>query len=71
MRALAALIYPLAFGAVAVNLFFFGLMSRGVGFEGFSPSTSIVLALPLGAPAAWLFARRLRVWMDEADAAPR
>lgn len=67
VRRLALTIYPLAFGAVAINLFFLGLMSRGVGLSGVSPHTALLLALPLGVPVAWAFARRLRGWIDSAQ----
>lgn len=67
---LALVLYPAAAGAMMVNLFFAGLLSRGVGLSGLSPAFAVAGGLVLGAPFAWLAARRFRRLMDQADAAP-
>jgi hypothetical protein len=67
---LALAFYPLAAGAMMVNLFFAGLLARGIGFDGLPPGVAVAGGAALGVPAVWIFARRMRRLMDEADAAP-
>lgn len=57
---LALLLYVFAAGAVAINLFMLGLMLQTVGFGALSPVAALVLAGPLGIPAAWLAGRWVR-----------
>ena len=64
---LAVLFYPLAAGAVAINLFLLGLLGQVVGLQALAPLTALIAAIPLGAPASWWFAGRMRALMDEAD----
>lgn len=64
---LAILFYPLAAGAVAINLFLLGLLWQVLGAPALAPLTALIAAIPLGAPASWWFARRMRALMDEAD----
>ena len=64
---LALLLYVFAAGAVAINMFMVGLMLQKFGLDALSPVQSLMLAGPLGIPAAWaagLWARRL---LDEAS----
>jgi len=66
---LALLLYVFAASAVAINLFMVGLMLQKFGLDALSPVQSLMLAGPLGVPAAWaagLWARRL---LDEASEA--
>jgi hypothetical protein len=65
---LAIVLYPLAFGAAAVNLFFLALLGRAVGGPDLSPVAACGWGAVLGVPAAFWFARWLRSLMDEADA---
>jgi hypothetical protein len=67
---IALVFYPLGAGAMMVNLFFAGLLARGIGLEGMPPMAAVIGGAVLGAPAVWIFARRMRRLMDEADAAP-
>jgi hypothetical protein len=64
---LSLLLYPLAAGAVAVNIFMFALMWRVFGFQELSPVASVALGLLLGIPAAWAFGAWVRRLMDKAD----
>jgi hypothetical protein len=66
---LALTFYPLAAGAMMVNVFFAGLLARGIGFDGLPPGVAVAGGAVLGVPAVLVFARRLRRLMDEADAA--
>ncbi len=63
---LAALLYVFAAGAVAINLFMLGLLSQAVGLTALSPQTAVVLALPLGIPAALAAGLWVRHLLDEA-----
>jgi len=64
---LSVLLYPLAAGAVAINLFMLALMGRVFGLPELSPVASVVAGLALGVPAAWVTGRWIRRLMDEAD----
>ncbi|RVT81819.1 hypothetical protein DXV76_19185 [Rhodobacteraceae bacterium CCMM004] len=64
---LAVLLYPLAAGAVAINVFMLALMGRALGIPDLSPVASVLLGLALGVPAAWATGRWVRRLMDEAD----
>lgn len=64
---LALLLYPLAAGAVAVNVFMLALMGRVIGVQELSPVASVAAGLLLGVPAAWATAKWIRGLMDVAD----
>jgi len=64
---LAILLYPLAAGAVAINIFMVALMGRVLGLAELSPVASVVAGLLLGVPATWATARWIRGLMDRAD----
>lgn len=71
VKKLALLLYPFAAAAVAINLFMASLMTQALGWPALSPAMALTLSIPLGVPAAWWAARRLRGLMDEADGRPR
>ena len=64
---LALLLYPFAMPAVAINLFMLGLMAQAIGFPALSPGLALVVAVPLGVPAAIAAGRWVRGLMDEAS----
>ena len=64
---LAILLYPLAAGAVAINVFMLALLGRALGIPELSPIASVVAGLLLGIPAAWATGRWVRRLMDQAD----
>ena len=64
---LGLLLYPFVVAAVAINLFMAGLIGPAVGTGTLSPVLSLVLAVPLGIPAAWLAARWVRGLIDAAE----
>lgn len=64
---LSVLLYPLAAGAVAVNLFMLALMGRAFGLAELSPVASVLAGLALGVPAAWATGVWVRRLMDKAD----
>ena len=63
---LALLLYVFAAAAVAINLFMLGLLFQAFGFSALSPTQSLMLAGPLGIPAAWAAGRWARRLLDEA-----
>ena len=66
VRRLAALLYPFAAGAAAINLFMLGLMGQAAGLPALTPWAALSGGLALGVPAAWLAGRWVRRLMDEA-----
>ena len=64
---LTLVLYPLAAGAMGVNLFFAALIGSWVGGPVLSPVVSALGGMVIGAPAAWAFARHVRRMMDDAD----
>lgn len=65
---LALVLWPLAFGAMTVNVHFLGLLGRAIGGPAVTPTLSLWLGAATGFPAAWAFARWIRGLMDKADA---
>jgi hypothetical protein len=65
---LALVLYPLATGAAAVNLFFLALLARSVGGPDLSPLAACGWGGLLGVPVAFWSARWIRGLMDKADA---
>ena len=63
---LALLLYVFAAGAVAINLFMLGLLMQALGFTALPPVTALVVAAPLGLPAAWAAGAWVRRLLDEA-----
>nr|WP_092370322.1 hypothetical protein [Cribrihabitans marinus] len=64
---LAALFYPFAAAAVAINLFLAGLILHGIGGPAIPPVTALIWSLPLGVPATWACGRWVRGLMDRAE----
>lgn len=64
---LALVLYPLAAGAAAVNLFLLALLGRSVGAPDLSPLAACGWGSLLGVPFALWFARWVRSLMDKAD----
>ena len=64
---LYVLLFVFTMGAVAINLFMLSLMSQAIGLSAVSPTTALLLAVPLTFPANWLVTRWVRGLMDEAD----
>lgn len=64
---LALALWPLGWGAVAINLFFLSLIGSWVGLPVMPPLWAAVMALPLGLPVAWAFARHFRALIRRAE----
>lgn len=64
---IAVLVYPLAAGAAAVNVFFIGLMIQVFGVTAFSPMASVWMGIVLGVPFGLVAARQIRKMIDEAE----
>lgn len=62
---LAILLYAFAAAAVAINLFMLGLMLQTIGIGALSPVAALVLAGPLGVPAAWAAGRWVHRLLDQ------
>ena len=67
---LAVLLYVFAAGAVAINLFMLGLMFQSFGLPALSPVMALILAGPLGLPAAWAAGRWVHGLLREAEGPP-
>lgn len=67
---LAVLLYVFAAGAVAINLFMLGLMFRSFGLPALSPVMALIVAGPLGVPAAWAAGRWVHGLLREAEEPP-
>lgn len=65
---LALILYPFAFGAMAVNVFFASLIVSWVGLPVLTPWQSVVGGAVLGIPATWVFAGHIVRLMQKADA---
>ncbi len=68
LRRLSAWFFIFVWGAVAINLYFLGLMWQALGWAHIAPVPSILIAFPLAFPATWASARWIRGLMDEAEA---
>lgn len=64
---IALVLYPLAAGAVAVNLFFLALLGRAIGGPDLPPVAAVGWGAVLGVPVALWFGRYMRQLMDDAD----
>jgi hypothetical protein len=64
---LAVVLYPLAAGAAAVNLFFFTLMTQAIGLSVLTPVQSIFGGVVLGVPFAWVAGKWMRGLIDKAE----
>lgn len=65
--AVALVLYPLAAGAAAVNLFFLFLVLQAVGLRALTPIESIVGGIILAVPFAWISGKWMRGLIDQAE----
>lgn len=65
---LTLVLWPLGWGAVAINLFFLSLIGSWIGLPVLPPFWAALIALPLGVPFAWGFAGHFRALAKQADA---
>ncbi len=64
---IAAILYPFAAGAAAVNVFFLGLLGQAVSLTALSPVLSVLIGLVLGLPLAWVAAQWVRRLIARAE----
>jgi len=64
---LAILLYPFATAALAINLFMLGLLGISIGGTSLSPTTTLLVSIPLGLPATWAAALWARHLLREAS----
>lgn len=69
-RRLAPILYPVALGAMSVNLFFASLILSWAGAPVLTPWQSVLGGAVLGLPATWAFSGHIVKLMEKADAAP-
>ena len=67
---LIAILYPFVAAAIAVNLFMLSLIAQAFDLQSLAPVTAILLAAPLGVPAAWITARWVRSLIEQAERTP-
>ncbi|MGJ8561502.1 MAG: hypothetical protein ACSHX3_14810 [Litorimonas sp.] len=65
-RKITVVLYPFAAAAVAINLFMASLVTQVIGLPALPPVWALGLSVPLGVPAAMLFARWVEGMLDEA-----
>ncbi len=65
--AVALVLYPLAAGAGAVNLFFLFLVLQAVGLRALTPIESIVGGIILGIPFAWISGKWMHGLIKQAE----
>lgn len=65
---LTILLWPLGWGAVAINLFFLSLIGSWIGLPVLTPFWAALIAIPLGAPFSWGFARHFRALIRRVEA---
>lgn len=61
------LLYPLAWGAAAVNIYFIGLMIQAINITALEPITCIIIGAFVGIPFSYAFSHHIRKLMDEAN----
>ncbi len=64
---ISVVLYPLAAGAAAVNVFFLSLMLQRLGVAALSPWMSINIGLVLGLPFTWIAGRWIWGLIDQAE----
>ncbi len=64
---IAAVLYPFAAGAAAVNVFFIGLIGQAISLPALSPGTSVLIGLALGLPLAWAATRWVEHLIERAE----
>ncbi|WP_289042366.1 hypothetical protein [uncultured Aliiroseovarius sp.] len=65
--AVALVLYPLAAGAAAVNLFFLFLILHAVGFDVLTPVQAIVGGIILGVPFTWVAGKWIHGLIQQAE----
>ncbi|MGC3939699.1 NnrT protein [Roseobacter sp. EG26] len=53
-------LYPFGAGAMALNIYFGSLIVSWFGAPVITPGIAVLLGLPLGLPATWLFAKHIK-----------
>ena len=60
-------LYCFTAGAMALNIYFASLILGWAGWPIITPMRSLWIGLPLGWPAAWIYARHLTRLMAQVD----
>jgi hypothetical protein len=67
---LGLILWPFATGAVAINLYLFGLILHSAGGPSITPVAALWGSLPLGLPATWAAAVWVRSLIRQAEGPP-
>ena len=65
--AVSLVLYPLAAGAAAVNLFFLFLVLQAIGLRALTPIESIIGGIILGVPFAWISGKWMHGLIKQAE----
>jgi hypothetical protein len=68
---LGMLLWPFATGAVAINVFLFGLILHSAGGPAIPPVAALLWSLPLGVVATWAAALWVRSLIRQAEGRAR
>ena len=64
---LKLLLFPFVLPAVAINLFLLFLLLQSLGVTALSPTTALIVSVPLAFPANWAASRWVQGLLNEAD----
>lgn len=64
---LCMILFPFAFGGVAINVYFVSLLLHALDFAVISPYLALAITLPLSVPATWLSARWIASLIAQAE----
>ena len=67
---LCLILFPFAFGGVAINVYFASLLLWALGVPVISPYMALLLTIPLSIPATWVSARWISSLIAEAEKTP-
>ena len=67
---LCLILFPFAYGGVAINVYFASLLLQVLGLAVISPYMALLITVPLSIPATWYSARWIASLIAEAEKTP-